>query len=96
MNAIWWLIAIGGLIMLFALWRSSEERSRRATTQKVDLLRRLQSFEHAERIRQSATAKRAAHGLNADTYRAYKAMVKAAIEADQRASASQGSKRRCE
>lgn len=76
-----------------ALAEVLESRERR---KKAALQQRLQAFQQAQRIRQTAAAKRAACELNMLAHQTAQTMLRVAIGADCKAASSPVKKRRCQ
>jgi hypothetical protein len=75
------IICIGGLIVL-SIGVLADVLERRELRHKAELQQRLQAFQQAQRIRQTAAAKRAAFELNMLAHQTAQTMLRVAIEAD--------------
>jgi hypothetical protein len=88
------IICIGGLILL-GIDVMAEALERRERRHKAELQQRLQAFQHAQRIRQTAAAKQTSFELSMLAHQTAQAMLYAAIEADCKAASTPTKKHRC-
>ena len=78
-------------IMAVADWLAWRERKYRAAVE-----RRLRAFEHGQRIRETASARRTSYEINRKACHAYQAMLRAAVEAAREAPSDGAEQGRCQ
>jgi len=94
MEIVFWLIAVGTLVVCARFFLTELRISQEVHRQQV-IRRKLKAFEYSERVRKAAAAKQATYELNALAQRTAQAMLRAAIEANGKPAKNPTQKRRC-